>query len=53
MEKSIQVYISVDDVPLADIETIQDAIEKVFEKYEYKRIQISIQDETLVRQPRR
>ena len=53
MEKSIQVYISVDNVPLANIEAIQDAIEQVFEAYEYKRIQLTIQDEKLVQQPRR
>lgn len=53
MEKSIQVYISVDNVPLGNIEELQEAIEKVFEDYEYKRIQLTIQDEKLVQQPTR
>lgn len=53
MTKSIQVFISVDDVSLSDIEAIQDRLEQVFEDYEYKRIQMTIQDESLVRPPRR
>lgn len=53
MEKSVQVYISVDNVPLSDIEALQEALEKVFEEYEYKRIQLTIQDEKLVQQPTR
>lgn len=53
MEKTIQVYITVDDVPLANLEEIEEAIRAVFEEYEYKRIQITIQDEPMVRQPRR
>lgn len=53
MNKSIQVFISVDDVSLSDIESLQDSLEEVFEEYEYKRIQMTIQDESLVRPPRR
>jgi len=53
MEKSLQIFISIDDVPLAKIESIQDALEKIFEEYVDKRIQITIQDDPLVRPPRR
>lgn len=53
MEKSLQVYISVDNVPLSDLEEIQEALEALFEQYEYKRIQMTIQDERLVQQPGR
>lgn len=53
MKKSIQVFISVDDVDLADIEALEARLEEAFEEYEYKRIQMTIQDEPLVRPPRR
>jgi len=53
MQKSIQIFISVDDVDLKDIETIEDKLQIVFEDYEYTRIQMTIQDEALVRPPRR
>ncbi len=53
MKKNIQIYISVDDVELSDIEAIQDRLEDVFDEYEDKRIQMTIQDEPLVRPGRR
>lgn len=53
MEKTIQVYVTVDDVPLSKIEEIEEKLAELFEEYEYKRIQITIQDEAMVRQPRR
>lgn len=53
MEKSVQIYVQVDDVELSDIETIQEKLEEVFQEYEYKRIQMTIQDTSLVKPPTR
>jgi hypothetical protein len=48
MEKSIIVTIMVDDVKLSDIETLSEALEKLLEDYEHKRVNLTIQDEKLV-----
>ena len=48
MEKSIIVTIYVDDVNLADIGEVQEAIESIFVDYEHKRITTQIQDDRLV-----
>lgn len=53
MEKTIQIYITVDDVPLSNLEAIEEAIQALFEEYEWKRVQITIQDEPMVQPPRR
>lgn len=53
MEKTLQIYITVDDVPLSELEDIEEQLRTIFEEYENKRIQITIQDEPMVRQPRR
>ncbi len=53
MKKSLQIYIQVDDVELSDLEALQDRLEETFEQYEDKRITITLQDEVLVRPPRR
>lgn len=53
MKKSVQIYIQVDDVELSDLEKLQDRLEETFEEYENKRITMTLQDEALVRPPRR
>jgi hypothetical protein len=49
MEKTISVYIVVDDVSLSDLERIESELRKTFDKYPYKRINITIQDEPAVK----
>jgi ATP phosphoribosyltransferase regulatory subunit HisZ len=53
MKKSVQIYVQVDEVELKNIEAIQEQLEKLFEEYEYKRIQMTLQDTTLVKPPTR
>lgn len=53
MEKSIQIYVQVDGVELKDIEAIREKLDDMLEEYEYKRVQITIQDESLVKPPTR
>jgi hypothetical protein len=53
VKKSLQIYIQVDDVELSNLEGLQDALEEVFEEYPDKRITITLQDDVLVRPPRR
>jgi hypothetical protein len=53
MKKSVQIYVQVDGVELKDIESIQEQLEQLFKDYEYKRIQMTIQDNTLVKPPSR
>lgn len=51
MKKSMIITIYTDGVDLQDVESIQEGIESVFEKYADKRITIQIQEERLVRMP--
>jgi hypothetical protein len=51
MKKSIVVTIIVDNVELKDLDELTEAIQTLFEDYENKRINISLQDETLVARP--
>lgn len=51
--KSVQIYIQVDDVQLADLEELQQKLEEAIAVYENKRITMTLQDEALVRPPRR
>lgn len=53
MDKSVQIYIQIDDVPLQDIESLEEKIEEAISEYENKRVTMTIQDEPLVRPPRR
>ncbi|NIW97364.1 MAG: hypothetical protein GWN13_03795 [Phycisphaerae bacterium] len=53
MKKSVQIYVQVDEVELKDIESIQEKLEELFAEYEYKRIQLTIQDTSLVKPPTR
>lgn len=53
MDKSVQIYIQIDDVPLQDIESLEEKIQEAISKYENKRVTMTIQDEPLVRPPRR
>lgn len=51
MEKSVQIIISVDDVTLSDLELILEAIDKLLEEYQYKRVDTNLQDQPLVKTP--
>lgn len=48
MEKSIIITVMVDDVELTALDKIYEQIENIFEFYESKRINITIQHEKLV-----
>lgn len=49
MNKTVQIIIVVDDVPLEDLEVLLDRINAAVEMYQDKRVQVSLQDEKMVR----
>lgn len=49
MNKTVQIIIVVDDVPLEDLEVLLDRINASVEMYPDKRVQVSLQDEKMVR----
>lgn len=49
MNKTIQIIVVVDDVPLNELEDLLQQIGNVVNKYPDHRIQTSIQDEKMVR----
>lgn len=49
MEKNLSINIAIDNVPLNHLETIQEGIEDLLDKYPDKRITIILQDAPLVR----
>lgn len=51
MNKSLQIMIHVDDVKFKDVELLSEAIDKLFETYEFKRIEMSIRNTPSVRPP--
>lgn len=48
MEKNLTIMISVNNVPLGDLENIHEKIEEILETYAEKRIVINMQDEPVV-----
>lgn len=50
-KKSLQIMIQVDDVEFKDVEIISDTLDELFDKYEFKRIELSMRDSPSVRPP--
>lgn len=48
MNKNLTIMITVNDVPLGDLEKINEKIEELLEGYNEKRIVINMQDEPVV-----
>ena len=48
MMKTVIITIMVDDVKLADLDSIQEQLDHLFETFENKRITMQIQDEPIV-----
>lgn len=49
MNKTVQIIIVVDDVPLDELEVLLNKINAAVEQYPDKRVQTSLQDEKMVR----
>lgn len=49
MKKSVQIFVVIDDVDLQDLAQIIEEFEKVIASYDDKRLQVTIQDEPMVR----
>lgn len=49
MNKNLSINIAVDNVPLKDLETIQEELEAIFAGYPDNRITVTIQDQPLVK----
>lgn len=49
MNKTVQIFIAIDDVPLEELDELLNKIDSAIAKYPDKRVQTSIQDEPMVR----
>lgn len=49
MKKTIIVTIIADEVQVSDLSSLLEEVEKIFEEYQYKRVDVSLSDISMVK----